>query len=206
MLTLALDVDGVLLDPDRGGAGPWKLELERRHGVPHEQLREQFFQRAWGDVVNGRRPLEPALQEALERMSVSVDVEAVIDCWFEADFVPFETAIGLATRAAAAGVRIVLATNQEHRRAAYLDRHLGERFPIDAVLYSAALGVQKHDSVFFERASERLDLGADRSSVVFVDDAESNVRVAREAGWRAIHAAPGVDWTVEVGDILGLDG
>ena len=33
MLTLALDVDGVLLDPDRHGRGPWTDELDRPNSV-----------------------------------------------------------------------------------------------------------------------------------------------------------------------------
>ena len=62
----------------------------------------------------------------------------------------------LAQRAAQAGCRFVLATNQAHRRAAYLHRRVGASFPIDRVIYSAKVGYQKHDPTFFEIASEPL--------------------------------------------------
>ena len=92
MFTLALDVDGVLLDSDRGGAGHWSVELERKYGVSRAQLREHFFVPCWDDVVNGRRPI----------------------------------CIGH-------GIRVVLATNQENRRAAYLGEHLGKLSGWEAV-------------------------------------------------------------------------
>jgi putative hydrolase of the HAD superfamily len=145
MRILALDVDGVLLDSNRGGAGPWSNELERRYGITHAQLRDSFFARCWNDIVNGRRKIEDGLTEALEIIGVPVDCESVLSCWFEADFVPVESAINLANGIAELGARIVLATNQEHRRAAFLHERLGELVPIDDVIYSADLGVQKHE-------------------------------------------------------------
>ena len=61
ILTLALDVDGVLLDPDRNGAGHWTNELTARFGIERAQLRESFFMNSWDDVVNGRRSVEDGL-------------------------------------------------------------------------------------------------------------------------------------------------
>ncbi len=189
MLTLALDVDGVLLDSDRGGAGHWTNELNRRFGIERSQLRETFFMRHWDDVVNGRRPIEGALADSLRQIGTDADHEQVLACWFDADYVPVEPAFDLARRALDAGVRVVLATNQEHRRAAYLRARVGETVALDDVFYSADLGHQKHEPRFFELTSERLVLNnSDRTSVVFVDAVENNVDVARSCGWRAIHA------------------
>ena len=205
MFTLALDVDGVLLDSDRGGAGRWSVELERKHGVSRAQLREHFFVPCWDDVVNGRRPIESALGESLRLLGSSVSVEDVLACWFAADFVLFEPAINLARCASAHGIRVVLATNQEHRRAAYLREHLEKLFSIDAMLYSADLGVQKHEPTFFALASQRLrnDDGS-RSRVLFVDDLDVNVQQARKSGWEAVHATPDQRWIAEVLQRLDL--
>ena len=85
MLTLALDVDGVLLDPDRNGDGPWTNELMARFGIERVQLRESFFMNSWDDVVNGRRSVEDGLGEALALIGTTVDVESVLSCWFDAD-------------------------------------------------------------------------------------------------------------------------
>ncbi len=201
--TLALDVDGVLLDPDRGGDGNWSNELSARFGITRQQLHERFFATAFDDVLNGRRPIESALADSLDTMGSDVGVEEVLACWFDADYVVFDDAVAFARQTQERGVRVVLATNQEHRRAAYLRRRLGAAVELSDVIYSADLGCVKHEPVFFELASQRLGLGPERrSSVVFVDDVERNVEVARGAGWRAVHAAPGATWISEADELL----
>jgi putative hydrolase of the HAD superfamily len=205
ILTLALDVDGVMLDPDRNGDGHWTNELTAQFGIERAQLRESFFMQSWDDVVNGRRSIEDGLGEALARIGTTVDVESVLSCWFDADYAPIEETFDLAHSAAAAGCRVVLATNQEHRRAAYLKRRIGAAVPLEQVIYSADVGCQKHDPRFFERASDRLGLNPDeRTSVVFVDDVRHNVEVARSVGWRAVHASAHQPWHREVAELLDL--
>ncbi len=205
MLTLALDVDGVLLDPDRNGDGHWTNELTAQFGIERSQLRESFFMNSWDDVVNGRRSVEDGLAEALVLIGATVDVESVLSCWFDADYAPIGETFDLARHAAAAGHRVVLATNQERRRAAYLHRRIGATVPLDGVIYSADVGCQKHDPRFFEIASERLGVNREqRSSVVFVDDVMHNVEVARSAGWQAVHASADQPWRHQVAELLEL--
>jgi putative hydrolase of the HAD superfamily len=205
MLTLALDVDGVLLDLDRGGRGPWSNELEARFGIEPALLDEAFFRRSWTDIIVGRRSVEDGLAEALAQIGTTADVESVLACWFDADYVPIADTFELAQRATHAGCRVVLATNQEHRRAAYLHRRIGASFPIDRVIYSADVGYQKHDPTFFAIASALLGVDpSDRSNIVFVDDVAQNVDVARSSGWRAVHAAPGHPWHNDVAALLEL--
>ncbi len=198
---LALDVDGVLLDPDRGGDGHWTNELQRRHDITRDQLREHFFTRHWDDVVNGRQPLEGALDAALDEIGSRCSAADVIDCWHAADFVVIDDAVDLARRAVGAGVPVVLATNQSHERAAHLHAALGERFPIADVWYSAEFGVQKHDARFFELARGRVHPATD---IVFVDDTPVNVERAAESGWHAIHADGSTSWTDTVAALLDL--
>lgn len=205
MLTLALDVDGVLLDLDRNGRGHWTNELKAQFGIEPALLNEAFFRRSWTDIIIGRRSVEDGLAEALAQIGTTANVESVLACWFDADYVPIADTFELAQRASQAGCRVVLATNQEHRRAAYLQRRIGASFPIDRVIYSADVGYQKHDPTFFEIASDLLGVDLrDRGNVVFVDDASQNVTVARSAGWRAVHASPGQPWHNEVANLLDL--
>lgn len=205
MLTLALDVDGVLLDPDRNGNGRWTNELTARFGIERMQLQETFFMRSWDDVINGRRSVEDGLSEALTEIGTTVEVEQVLACWFDADYAPIEETFDLARRAGHAGCRVVLATNQEHRRADYLRRRIGAVVPLERVIYSADVGYQKHDRRFFEMASEQLGVAADdRPSVVFVDDVVHNVEMARSAGWQGVHACADQPWHQQVAELLGL--
>jgi putative hydrolase of the HAD superfamily len=50
----------------------------------------------------------------------------------------------------------------------------------DVSCYSYDLGVAKPDPAFFTRAAERI--GADASSILFIDDTSRNVTGARTAG------------------------
>lgn len=99
MPVLALDVDGVLLDPGRHGAGHWTDEMERSFAITRSQFREAFFMRSWDDVVNGRRPVEDGVAEALLALGADLAVEDFLRVWFEADFEPIDEAIALACRA-----------------------------------------------------------------------------------------------------------
>jgi putative hydrolase of the HAD superfamily len=199
---LALDVDGVLLDPERAGDGHWTNELSRRYGITRRQLRDAFFMQSWDDVVNGRRDLGDALDEALATIGAEATVDEVIDCWFAADFVPITAAVELARRVGAAGRRVVLATNQEHRRAAYLSERFGHHFPVTDVIYSAQLGVQKHDAAFFSKATERLGATTHPAQVLFVDDVALNVEQADRAGWTALLADADGQWIGRVERLL----
>ncbi len=182
-VTLALDVDGVLLDSARGGLGSWHNEVGHRFGVDASGLSSVFFQRAWSDIVVGLLDIEPALADAIDELGWTMSVEELLACWFEADFVVDGEVVEAAKKLAERNVRLVLATNQEHRRAAFLSRRLGELLPLDQVLYSAGLGVQKHDERFFAEASNLLGIVERRERVAFIDDDAANVATARTFGW-----------------------
>ena len=85
----------------------------------------------------------------------------------------------------ARGIRVLLTTNQEHRRARYLmdGMKLGEE--VDGIVYSAALGFRKPAPEFFALAAERA--GAAPADLTLVDDSLPNVEAARRAGWQAVH-------------------
>jgi len=188
------------------GAGHWSQELQIRFGIDPAMFGEFFFARHWAGVVTGRRSIQDPLAQALVDMGSQVRVEQVLECWFEADFVPFDASFDLARRIARNGRRVVLATNQEHRRAHYLAERIGAVVPLTHVLYSADLGHQKHDRRFFAAASEELELAVnERSNVVFVDDKLANVDTARAFGWQAIHASTNGLWRKNVGQLFDLE-
>lgn len=205
MAILALDVDGVLLDPDRGGAGHWSNELNTQFGIDRNQIRETFFAPKWKQIVTGQASVEDELQASLKLLGTTADVESVLTCWFEADYIPFEATFQLACQAVSAGHQVVLVTNQEHRRAHYLYQRINESIPVGQIFYSADIGFEKSDRQFFEVVTAKLGLSPDqRSSVVFVDDTYENIEVARSFGWRTVHATASESWHPEVKKLLAL--
>jgi putative hydrolase of the HAD superfamily len=184
-VVLALDVDGVLLDSNRGGLGTWHNEVGKRFGVDAARLSPVFFRRVWRDIVVGSLPIEPALAEAIDELGWNMSVDELLDCWFEADFVVDGEVVDAVNRFAERGARLILATNQEHRRAAFLTERLGQLLPLDHVLYSGAVGAQKHEERFFADASNALGGIERRSVVAFIDDDATNVATAQAFGWTA---------------------
>jgi putative hydrolase of the HAD superfamily len=201
-VVLALDVDGVLVDPTAGGRGGWCDVVSARYDVDAAQLQSIFFARAWADVIVGRTAIEPALAAALEELRWPMTAEVLLTCWFEADSVVDQEVVGAARSWADDGARIVLVTNQEHRRARFLAERLGASLPISAMAYSAALGCVKTDPAFFPAACRLAGIDEHDDSVVFVDDAPENVGAARRFGWTAVHFRPDDDWRTEIDTAL----
>ena len=199
---LALDVDGVLLDPERGGKGRWQNALHERYGLDPTLLDEAFFQSSWSEVIVGREPVEPALARALLELGWDIDVESVLSCWFEADFEVDHEVVRAVIGWADSGVRVVLATNQEVRRARYLELNLGAVLPIEGIAYSGAVGALKSNPAFYPAADHLLGIDSSTSSVVFVDDSLENLGAAEGHGWHGIHFRKQSDWRSQIGAAL----
>ncbi len=192
-----------MLDPDRGGRGVWHDALHERFGVDGACLQRIFFGRDWADVVVGRCAIEPVLARAIEELGWDMSVDALLDCWFAADFHPNRAVVEAAASWAADGTRLVLVTNQEHRRAHDVESRVQSLLPVSAMVYSAALGFMKNDPRFYPAACDHLGLARD-TPVVFLDDSAENVAVATRYGWTAVHYTDGAQWRHDVAGALGL--
>lgn len=85
------------------------------------------------------------------------------------------------------GVPIVLASNQEHRRAGYLLKNLRAIVPVAELIYSAELGFAKPQPQFYVAANYALSNTVGNARVIFLDDATENVEAARFIGWTGVH-------------------
>jgi putative hydrolase of the HAD superfamily len=197
----ALDVDGVLLDSARGGAGSWQLVVADRFGVDPSELDRFFFDQWWPDVIVGRTSIEEALERVIGNAGWPMSVDALLASWFEADFWPSTDVIAAANSWSQRGARLALVTNQEHRRAAYVKARLGALLPVDRMVYSAEIGRMKSEPEFFTEATRVLMEFSDVHSIVFLDDAIDNVEVARRAGWTAVHFEPS-SWSERMEEAL----
>jgi FMN phosphatase YigB (HAD superfamily) len=199
---LALDLDGVILDPQRGGRGPWQLAFSERFGVDARRLDETLFATVWAEVITGKCPIETALNEALQELGWVMSVDAALQCWFEEDFVTEPDVMAAATAWSQLGFPLALVSNQEPRRARFLEGRLAPLLPIGGVAFSGDLGVVKSDPDFYGQAEHRLGVVGLGRSVVFLDDTPSNVETATRHGWAAIHFTKDNDWQREVAAAL----
>ena len=186
-----VDVDGVLVHGRPADGRPVFAELKADLGLSHERLRAEFFNRYWEAIVAGREPIMPRLASVLAEIAPTVSAEQLADYWMRNDSRMFPGDVAVLDEARAAGLRVYLATNQEHVRAAYLmdDMRLADH--VDGIIYSAALGHRKPAPEFYAMATERVDVPAD--AICFIDDVADNVAAARRAGWRAVQFISGVE-------------
>lgn len=182
-MILALDLDGVVQTGHAEG-GRWDKHIEHDLGIKPEELQALFFKPYWRGLLLGESDLHETLEICWGSLKSDLRPSDFVEYWFTRDCTLDTSVISAVHAAREKGVRCILATNQEHHRARYLwnERALSQHF--DEMLYSAALGAQKPDRAFFERAFERLAISSP-AEIVFLDDTERHVEGARAAGWNA---------------------
>lgn len=184
---LCLDVDGVVITGREPDGAHWSAGLQADLGVARDDLVRTFFKPHWAAIVTGQKPMRPALDDALHQIGTAVNADQLIDYWFRKDARlnrPLLTALGPLR---ARGIRVVLATNQEPQRRAYLWHDLGLCQHVDKIYGSADLGCAKPAPAFFAAIEQAEQTPPDQ--ITFLDDDPTNVAAADGRGWQAYHIA-----------------
>lgn len=176
-----VDVDGVIaIQPD---GRRWDADIEADLGIAPADLQQRFFEPHFRDCVLGRADLGDRLAEALAQFAPQVGADRLMAYWFEKDARLDHGLLADLARARHGGLRLYLATVQEHRRAGYLMRDLGLAERFDGCFHSARMGAAKPDRGYFDAAARAADLPP--GQLLLIDDSARNVEAARAAGWRA---------------------
>ena len=177
MDVLMLDVDGVLV-ADKSETFVRDADLD----AAIAEARSMLTAEDWEALVTGHIDL---LQLLGQRLPTGGDAQVLLDYWFASETHVNPVVLAAVQRLRAGGMRVYLATNQEHRRARYLMETLGLLAHVDGIVHSAALGHRKPAPEYFAAAAAKV--GARAEDIVFIDDNAGNVDAARNAGWRATH-------------------
>lgn len=181
---LMVDVDGVVVCGRPSGNPNWAADIEDDLGISVADLQREFFIPHWNDIVIGQADLIDRLSPVLARLAQGVGAEDFIDYWFSNDSRLDDMLLTELADYRQSGLRIYLATNQEHLRARYIMEMLGLGRYVDGIFYSAALGSKKPERAFFEKAQSRS--GFEPSALLLIDDNAENVEAAKSAGWNAL--------------------
>lgn len=123
------------------------------------------------------------IAEVLAAHDNAADPDTLAEFWYQTE--PLVEQRALVVRARRAGLRVVMATNQQPSRAAWLAESDAFADIADAVHTSSALGEAKPDAAFFVAllaAEAAAGHPVDPAEAVFIDDREENVAGARQAG------------------------
>ena len=178
---LMIDVDGVIVvHPHPQG---WSVNLERDLGLARSTLQAAFFEPHFNDVVHGRAALREPLGPVLREIAPHLTCDQLIEYWFAGDSNLNLDLLQQLGRARRRGLKLHLATVQEHERANFLWRKLGLREQFDAIHYAADLGWAKPAPQFFAEVERRS--GFAPNEIFFIDDKIDNVEAAHNRRWRA---------------------
>src|SRR5580765_3779337 len=180
-----VDVDGVLVDGRPEDGRHWHASIEEDLGFTSATLHERFFAPYWENIVLGHAGLMDHVATALQTIAPQISPAAFVAYWFERDSRLVAPLLAELSLVRSAGIRVYLATNQEHLRAAYLMEKLGLAEHVDGMFYSARLGAKKPDMDFF--AKVRAAVGLRGEELLLIDDSRQNIDAALEAGWQALH-------------------
>lgn len=184
---IAWDFDGVLNRNKSNGRFHWLDALQERFGVNVSQFEDAVFgtsidKEGFWPIMRGQEDILDRLQGWKEHVAFTGDVTEVLDFWFTSDSLPCAKMLALMERANAAGLRQIIATNNEDRRTRFIENEMGFSKRVEQVFSSARMKVAKPDEGFFREIAAALDLNA--YEILLVDDHPDNVRAAQSAGWQ----------------------
>lgn len=144
-----------------------------------------FFKNEYKQIVVGKLDLKDSLEKYLPEWGWSEGVEKFLDFWFTPENNIDEQVVNLANRLKVNGYKIYLASDHSAERAEnlLLNEGLGKYF--DGDFFSGRVGYTKEEKDFFFYVSDVLKL--DPSEILFIDDDNKNVEIAKSAGFVGIH-------------------
>ncbi|MBN9669984.1 HAD-IA family hydrolase [Roseibium aggregatum] len=182
---VAWDFDGVLNKNVVDGRFIWADSLEADLGIPVETFQKGIFDDLFPEVISGRRDLEVHVRTWLELSGHEIDASSLLDYWFVKDDLKDPFTSELLDRLAERDFLQVIATNNENRRAAYIERQAGFGSRVSHIFSSGRIGHAKPAEGFFAHVTETLGLLP--REILLIDDSAANVRAAEALGWKGFH-------------------
>ena len=183
------DVDGVLIHGMHANPAyvrRWDGELLADLGVDPQRFVSEFIHDIFlKRVVTGQISIIEALERRLPGLGFKGSPMAFLHYWLERDSKLNQPLLEIIRQLkATGGVRLFIATNQEHMRAHWLWSHLRLCDLFEDIFYSARIGVRKPDPKFFRFVDRKL--GPQEQPPLFFDDTPAVIAGAQAAGWEAV--------------------
>lgn len=187
---VAWDFDGVLNRNIVNGEFHWKQSFDEDIGVPVAEFSAYMFRSGRFDpVLRGERDLKDLVAEWIDLSGCTKTEDQILDYWFSKDALPDAKTLAIFDRARASGYKNIIATNNEARRAAYIEHDMGYGALMDHIFAAGPMKCKKPAAAFFEHIQDTL--GAEPQDLLLIDDKVENVRAALALGWQGFHFREG---------------
>lgn len=131
--------------------------------------------------MRSRRGEVKTVTEWLATQDSNVTPQGLLTYWFTKDALPDPKVVRFIDRAREIGIKSVIATNNEARRAKFIWDEMGFGDLVDEIFAAGPIGVAKPDPAFFEYVSGACKVRPDQ--IMLIDDKLENVHAARELCW-----------------------
>jgi putative hydrolase of the HAD superfamily len=179
MRCVAFDLDGVLIPSE-----PSFEFFEAKHNITQDDFR-QFFRDSYDLAMLGQVDLLEILPPFLEAWKWNGTVEEFAHAWFQSCANPEPAGLEIVQSLRNYGIPCYAVSNQDNRRAAFLDSMSWLMESFNLCFYSCRLGVRKPSCEYFHMVQGEIAVAP--QSILFVDDRIENVEAARGCGWVAEH-------------------
>ncbi|MEL6887213.1 MAG: hypothetical protein AAFO86_00750 [Pseudomonadota bacterium] len=177
------DFDGVLNANIVDGRFVWADTLAQDWGIDREALAAHVFHPdRLRRIMRGHLDLRVVVAEWGRLAGHDVDPDAFLDYWFARDAHPDAAMVAHLSRG---DLRHVIGTNNEARRATYIEDVMGFGARVERIFASGRMGCAKPDDAYF--AAIQTWSGAPAQAHALIDDTAANVTAAQARGWRAYH-------------------
>lgn len=179
------EFDGVLNRNIVGGEFLWHQGLRDAFGVNPDVFSDHIFGRDRRKMLTGQDDVLDRLARWADAVGFGGDVEDVLQYWFEHDLVPCPQMSRLMAQVELSGIGQAIATNNEPRRARYIEQQAGFGDKVDAFFASGNIGAMKPEPAFYAHVEDAL--GLEPHELLLVDDLEANTDAAEKRGWQGFH-------------------
>jgi putative hydrolase of the HAD superfamily len=176
---ILFDADGMVIVSKR-----FSDQLQADYGITWDKMKP-FFNGPFQRCKLGQADLKEELAKAMIDWGWRGTVDELIDLWFRSGSTTDARMADLIHDLRAKGVRCYLTSNQERHRAEYLRTQMRFDTLFDGLFISAEIGCMKNDPRFFEHVLQALrvaDPSLQPSEILFADDHQENINIARSCG------------------------
>ncbi len=176
---IVFDADGMVITGER-----FSSRFSRTHNIPMKKL-DEFFDNEFKDCIIGKKDLKKAIAPYLQKWNYSGTTEELLYFWHAESYRTDPEIIAAIKTARTKGIYCVLATNQEKYRLAYMKNEMGLSRVFDDIIASCEVGEKKPKPTFLDALMERLPVGTNKKEVLYFDDREDNIVIAKDYGLSA---------------------
>jgi putative hydrolase of the HAD superfamily len=179
------DFDGVLNRNIEDGQFLWAKDFEADLGQSLAEFNHHIFGTDFDAVITGREDLRDRVESWSKAVGFSEGPDALLAYWFKKDSFPDPPMLEALGTLSKHGFRQMIATNNESRRAAYIENEMGYAALVERVFSSGRIGARKPETAFFEHVTS--SLGVKPQDLLLIDDDAANAERAALLGWHSIH-------------------